>query len=560
MKQLLKKIIQVQNHFAVIFIAFGLILLCACSKNFEEYNTNPTQLSGPQTVSISSTVFSNIEGNLYSNYQTAFDLSGNVFAGYAMPGDPYGKQNILNYFMNDGWISSGWTGAYNAYTGGVLGEVYKLAQGGMRTSRRDLWAIALLLQIEAAHQLTDEFGPIPYTKAGSSVTSIPYDSQQTIYNAFFLQLDTAITNMNAFIAAGQPYPSLGAIDLIYGGSYTQWIKFANSMRLRLAMRIVRADSATARIQAQKALSDPGGLLENAGDGAAIGMAGATNPIYTDATYYTGADGINASLICYQNGFHDPRQPVCVLPAINAPFTGQYIGLRQGATYSSDFSYISIGLANYNYAITTPYTMAPPFGNITPFSRSAPYLLMTAAEVWFLRAEAALRGWLPSETVQNDYNSGITTSMLQWGITDQTTINNYINNDTSTESPYIDPLNPANNSTPADLSTITIKWDPSASQERMLERIITQKWMAMFPDGQQGWSDFRRTGYPKLFTPLVCLDPSINPAIQIRRLPYPKNEYTTNNAAVNLAVSKLLGGPDKPGTRVWWDNPNHLANF
>jgi Susd and RagB outer membrane lipoprotein len=179
--------------------------------------------------------------------------------------------------------------------------------------------------------------------------------------------------------------------------------------------------------------------------------------------------------------------------------------------------------------------------------------MTAAEVWFLKAEAALRGWANAGDVETDYNTGITTSFTQWGVSSST----YLTDNTSTETAYTDPRNSGNNS-PA-LSTITIAWDPTASQEVMLQRIITQKWIAMFPDGQEAWADYRRTGYPQLF-PVVnnFSGGTISTTTQIRRLAYPSNEYTTNSAAVTAAVATLLNGPDNGGTRLWWDTGG--ANF
>jgi hypothetical protein len=94
---------------------------------------------------------------------------------------------------------------------------------------------------------------------------------------------------------------------------------------------------------------------------------------------------------------------------------------------------------------------------------------------------------------------------------------------------------------------------------MLQRIITQKWIAMFPDGQEAWADYRRTGYPQLF-PVVnnFSGGTISTTTQIRRLAYPSNEYTTNTAAVTAAVATLLNGPDNGGTRLWWDTGG--ANF
>jgi hypothetical protein len=176
------------------------------------------------------------------------------------------------------------------------------------------------------------------------------------------------------------------------------------------------------------------------------------------------------------------------------------------------------------------------------------VMMTAAEVYFLEAEAALRGWPGFGTAQGNYELGIQTSFTQWGVSSAAAA--YIANNTSTPAAYTDPKNAANNS-PA-VESITIAWDPAATQEQALERIITQKWIAMFPEGQEAWTEFRRTGYPHLFT--VANNNSgglISTQTQIRRLAYPLNEYTTNTTAVNAAVT-AMGGPDNGGTRVWWD--------
>jgi hypothetical protein len=210
--------------------------------------------------------------------------------------------------------------------------------------------------------------------------------------------------------------------------------------------------------------------------------------------------------------------------------GQYEGIRIGS---------AVVQAQYQ-GFSTPNTVAT-------FGQDSSQYIMTAAEVWFLKAEAALRGWANAGSVQTDYQTGIATSFQQWGVNSAS----YMTDNTSTETAYVDPRNSADNS-PA-LSTITIAWDPGANQETMLERIITQKWIAIFPDGQEAWADYRRTGYPRLF-PVVnnFSGGTISTTTQIRRLAYPSNEYTTNGAAVNAAVQNLLGGPDNGGTRLWWD--------
>src|ERR1700749_3962324 len=107
----------------------------------------------------------------------------------------------------------------------------------------------------------------------------PQKEQQTVYNTFFLQLDTAITNLDAYVKANPGVKPFAKFDMVYAGDYTEWIKYANSLRLRLAMHIVNADPTTAKTQALKAINDPGGLILANSDNAAInGILSYHNPI------------------------------------------------------------------------------------------------------------------------------------------------------------------------------------------------------------------------------------------------------------------------------------------
>ncbi|MBL4643225.1 MAG: SusD/RagB family nutrient-binding outer membrane lipoprotein, partial [Flavobacteriaceae bacterium] len=174
------------------------------------------------------------------------------------------------------------------------------------------------------------------------------------------------------------------------------------------------------------------------------------------------------------------------------------------------------------------------------------------EVYFLKAEAALRGWAGAGTVQANYEMGIMTSFEQHGVSGAAA---YIADNTSVPANYVDPVNAANNATA--LSSITVAWSAGATNEEKLERIITQKWIAMFPEGQEAWSEFRRTGYPKIF-PVVSNQSggTVDTAIQIRRIPFVDSEKSTNAAGVTAATA-LLKGPDNGGTRLWWDTGSNF---
>jgi hypothetical protein len=513
--------------------AAAVVAISSCTKNFDSYNTNQGSLSNGQTVAILSTAFGPLEQNVYSNYQTAQNLSADGFAGYLMSPTPFKASYDLNYGLVDAWDRNGFV---DPYTLGMA-PVAKIAATGVRTAKPELWAVALLLQIEHMHRVTDRFGPIPYSKAGTSVTAIPYDSQKDVYTAFFAQLDTVVNNLSAYIGAHPTdTSSLSANDLVYQGHLDKWLKFANSLRLRLAMRIVKADAVTAQAQAEKAMSAAGGLMSTSGDDAKFSQSGGrNNDIWLVAQSY-GDCRLNGAIASYMTGYNDPRLSKYATPATDPTVVaqlgaGKYEGIRTGINIASKDDYE--GYASPN--------------TVSTFTQTAPQYLMTAAEVWFLKAEAALRGWAGSGDAKTDYETGITTSFQQWSVG----AGGYLSDATSKQADYADPKNAANNA--AALSTITIQWDGSANKETMLERIITQKWIAMFPDGQEAWADYRRTGYPKLF-PVVnnTSGGTISTTTQIRRLAYPQSEYTTNGAAVGTAVQSLLGGADNGGTRLWWD--------
>jgi hypothetical protein len=516
--------------------------LTNCTKDFDKFNTDPTGISN-KDIPIASVFIPFEQEIMYSaddGYQTGQNLNADIYAGYSCPPQFFGTTlNNMNYVFDDGWDQE----AFNSIYTNLLGPIKnKLAVTGVKTTLPDFWAIALIVQVEAIDRVTDKFGPVPYSKIGVSLTTTPYDTQQSIYQQMFAQLDTATAALNTFITAHPGETPFENSDVIYGGDYTKWLKFANSLRFRLAMHLVKVDAATAQAQAQKAMAAPGGLLTDVSDNAAVAVAGQNDYWQITASYTD--NSMNASIGTYMVGYKDPRLPVYFTPVdikqgpLPASVAGKYIGIRLGTNVHAKPLYSGFSVYNYNqtFLVTSKET------------------IMTAAEVYFLKAEAALRGWTGAGNAQTDYEDGIKSSMEQYGVTAGASA--YIADGTSTQTSYTDPQNAADDS-PA-LSTITIKWDASASNEVNLERIITQKWLAMFPEGQEAWTDFRRTGYPKLF-PVVnnYSGGAISSSIQVRRLAYPVSEYSTNGPAVRAGVA-LLGGPDNGGTRLWWDV--NKANF
>lgn len=398
------------------------------------------------------------------------------------------------------------------------------------------FAIAKIIKVAAMNRVTDTYGPIPYSKIGKDgAVTTPYDSQETVYSQLFTELDEAITTLNE-----NPGAALTATaDYVYSGNVDKWTKFANSLKLRLAMRIVYANRALAETKAQEAIK--GGVIESNDGNAKWNYFGSTtNPIYTATRYnpatdhacLTGGDThAAADIICYMNGYKDPRRAKYFVPSEWKGY--QYVGVRRSINRST------LGTDAHKYSGVN-------------VGQSDPVMWMNAAEVAFLRAEAVavfnFSGM--GGTAKDFYERGIELSFEQWGAGSAT---DYLNDATSKPAIYDDPLGA--NSYGSQLSTITIKWNEGDTPDLKQERIITQKWIANWMLGNEAWADFRRTGYPRL----LPADPAgnksggvVNNELGARRMPFPTDEYVSNKENVEAAVSNSLNGLDNYATRVWWD--------
>ena len=522
-----------------ILAILGILLQTACTKNFAELNTNPNGITDSllqlDYVGLGA-FFPNMEKNIViaapntgdgSVYQIAQNLNADIFSGYmGTPTAFNGGQNNSNYKITASWDNA----TFSVGFGTVMAAWYQV-QTRAAQAVPDYYAVANILKVEAMHRVTDVYGPLPYTRYGAGGFSVPYDSQDTIYNAFFSELDSAIATLSAYVQQHPGATPLLDYDLVYGGKYTEWIKFANSLKLRLAMRIVYANPVLAQQKAEEAVSNSYGVMTTNSDNALVQSAnGITihHPLYViDFNYGDIRSG--AVLQSFLTGYNDPRLTTYLLPSTAYP--GVYLGVRNGIDIinKSDRE----GFSSVNIQDNTPIQW------------------MTAAEVYFLRAEGALRGWNMGGTAQSFYQQGIQMSFTQRGVGSATS---YMADNTSTAAPYTDPVNSVNN-VPAgspELSTVTIAWNAADNFETSLERIITQKYLAMFPEGEEAWAEFRRTGYPKIWPVVVNYSGgTISTQVEIRRLPFPQSEYQNDATTVQQGVT-LLGGPDLGGTKLWWD--------
>jgi len=520
-------------------IAVILITLGSCTKNFKEYNTDETALTKEQISADYQDLgeplkLAQLNIMSYTDwiYQLEQNLIGDIYSGYMMSATPFRNNvNNMNYFLVNGWNYYEWDYSYD----NVMKPVQNVLDITTDPKYGSIRAWAKILRVEAMHRVSDMYGPIIYTNYGKSNPdgSVSFDSQKDAYYAFFRDLDSAITVLTPLVQSGAP-GTFTKFDLVYGGSFEKWLKFANTLRLRLAMRISKADPVKAKAEGEAALSNPGGLLANNDDNAYVDIEPNYQPLSSKSGITSWGDiNIGAPLACYLNGYNDPRVGKYMNPASDAAVAGQYIGIRNGIDIDANGRYVG-----YSQLVDLPNRMQ----------------LMVAAEAWFLKAEAALNGWAGAGDVQTNYETGITTSFDMYGLTAQAA--GYIANNTNTEQQYIDPkaITPGQNDVLTGspyLSTITIAWNNGDTPERKLERIITQKWLAIFPDGQEAWSEFRRTKYPKLFP--VVLNKSggtISTSAFIQRINFPTTEIGKNPNGVTAAVG-LLGGPDTGGTPLWW---------
>lgn len=533
--------------------SFAALLIGAtsCQKNFESRNTNPAGMEneqiplGPRFVIPMQTVVFNV-GNTDYEYQLIQNLNGDVFSGYMMSPTPYGGNiNNLNYFMMIGWNGL----AFEKGNSNIIKPIGIILNESWRINYVEYAQIAKIIRVAAMHKVTDIYGPIPYSKAGHGGIETPYDSQEDIYKAFFKDLKEASDSLDWFIREDPAYklsPSrISEFDMVCGGNVALWLKYANTLRLRLAMRVAGVDPTLAKEQAEAAIKAPGGLLQAGDNNVALSHRTVTNPLYVMSDNYTDIR-MGAPMESILKGYKDPRielyfRPVAASEMKNKEgntikIEGEYHGIRNGIDIQDKTDYVN---ATSSIRLSHPTT-------------ESPMVWMVISESYFLRAEGALRGWEMGGSAESFYSQGVAADFAAKGISGE--LNDYLNG-TSTAAPYTDLFNKVNSVPEGSkmLNDVTVKWDNSDSKERQLQRIITQKWIAMFPDGHEGWAEFRRTGYPKLFTVMINNSDGTIPTDRfVRRLPFPDSEIRTNKAEVDKAVANLLKGPDTGGTRVWWD--------
>lgn len=517
-----------------------IILNTACTDSFENCNTNhheTTEEMMSRDNLKTGAFFSQLQRNVVlfkdgtnddGSYQVSQGLSSDLYSGYIAPtGTWYSGVHNGSYYFITNWIEKTFTSGFSS----VMPAWQSIVEIADKQGLPEVSALATVVKVEAMHRVADAYGPIPYCNYGSGSLQNNYDGLEDVYKKFFNELDSAINVLTDFVKGNPSSTILDKYDLVYSGNATKWVKFANTLRLRLAMRIVYANPELAKVEAEKSIANSIGVITEADDKAALQHSSNLvyhHPLHEIAyNFNAGEARMSASMDAYMNGYNDPRLAAYFKTAV----TGGYHGVRLGISTSVWTKYVGDNISNLNVDEST-----------------TKIVWMTAAESYFLRAEGALRGWAMGGTAKGLYEKGISVSFEENNVKGADA---YITDATSVPIAFTDNAEGSNLNTSAP-SDITIAWDANAALEKNLERVVTQKWLALYPDGPEGWAEFRRTGYPRLL-PVVTNNSNgtINTTIQVRRIPYPQSEYNNNGTGVQVGISKL-GGQDTGGTKLWWD--------
>lgn len=514
--------ISLQVKITLCLMLFSAFFWNSCTKkSFEDRNIDPTRLtslSPSDVISLfPSAEYAGMNTGPGVDYQQAQNLFADMYCQYFA-----GTQTAFSshrYVIQQSWVTYQWSSTY-IY---AMPALFNIIKETTTPETITLNAIARIWKVFVLHRTTDYFGPIPYSSIGVATETIPYDSQESIYMDFFKELNEAANDLKNNLNV----PSYGDQDVIFNGDNAKWLKFANTLHLRLALRISDVNPSKAQQEAEVAVAN--GVMTDVSDDGYMRVSAPDNYNGLARIASWNEFRMSTSMESLLSGYNDPRLSKYFQPAIN---TGKYTGVRNGMKPAEQ----TLPQNDYNNAsnLNVRFTADDMF--------TTPIPVMYSAEAYFLRAQGALKGWNMGGTAKELYNKGIEMSLRTWGITDAGVINNYTNS-------MALPMAPGGYfNTPA-LTNIPVKF--SSNSVEQLEQILTQKWLALYPDGYEAWAQMRQTGYPK-FYPLIHSDnPDVPADSMIRRIPFLDFDRQLNGPAVEAAAS-LLKGPDNAATRLWWD--------
>lgn len=497
-----------------------LVGMVSCTGDFEELNRNPNAIGANAD---------HPDMLLTHAVESLGDQLFDVWLGHEIGSCWVQHMAKVQYTDEDRYvprndvINSVWN---NLYAGPGI-EIQRIYEIGQRKGHANYIGVALVLKSYLFSVLTDLYGDIPYTQAFNPDSNLTpqYDTQESIYLNLIQNLKYANELLN-------PYGDGIEGDILFHGDILKWKKFANSLRLRILLRM----SGHAE-QEQFVKSEMSSILGNSTD----------NPIFTSnsdnaALHYLGSYPNNHPLnetyktrddhrvsrtlvdVMYNPGNHDNPDWRIVVYAQTPQAGGFWIGLPNGLTSAKAAAYLGNGIRRTSKI--GEYFIRP----------NAPAMFMSFAEVNFILAEAAQRNLIDISplTPKDYYEMGIDASYRQYAREIVENIPVYY--------PSFEGVSINIDDFITDFLNHNGAWDAA----NPLQKIATQKWVAMFDQGLQAWFEWRRTGYPVL-TPA---EDGLNGGKIPVRLRYPSDEYSRNGE--NVAKAVALQGDDNLNTPVWWD--------
>ena len=419
--------------------------------------------------------------------------------------------------------------------------IYKLAKDSQKPSDKRILAIANIVKVMGWLRATDAFGPIVYTQAGSgSITPTP-DSQEVVYKGMLKELSEATA-----VLRDAQVKILPNSDLVYDGDPASWVRLANSLMLRMAVRVHFKDQALAQEYITKA-TDPanGGLIVQANQ---VAKVASSSKLPLRSPYLASVDEyketrMGATIWAYLDGFKDPRNEKLFKEAEDPRI--ELYGLPKRMPLAPTGS--------------QPKTDERAKASVPRVIEKNEVIWFRASETKFLLAEAALYGLYNNESAQSLYEAGIKLSFEELGASGA---KEYYSQEDVKPSELSSAMNSIFSSPYSDNianGNIVPLWDENASQEKKLQRIITQKYIALYPNAIEAWTEYRRTGYPYIMKPqdgtAITRIGGVYGGKQRtpERFSFPASSYSNNP---NLSViPKLLGGKDEGITKLWWVRDN-----
>ncbi len=466
----------------ILVIGLLSVLMVGCTDGFEDLNKNPKKSS----VISPDLVFPYVTWAAADVYHEPYEL-GHVLGVGLWSQYLASDMSSVRYQYNDSWTSGGlWSPYYWRVVKNVV-EVEKVMDDNPKCVAE--FQMMRIMQALAFSKLTDTYGDIPYFEAGKGIEKPNFDTQKEVYYDMFRELTEAVNILKSDLGV---QVDISSSDYLYSGDVQKWIKFANSLRLRCAMRISFIDPEKAKQEGEAALA--AGVMETMEDGATHRTDGADwsslgYPLWVSVDweeYVLSATLIN--ILEKESTVVDPREVLYAGKTSAFVKTGkgpEYIGAPNGLAYADWHGENDLTYGDYS---TVNGLMLYPNWNSKGISHAygerveKRYPVMRYSEVCFLKAEAALRGWVGAGNAKTNYEDGIRASLAEAREGVDRSLYSSDNDNT-----YI--------------MTGAVAWDQSGDFEKNLKKIITQKWLAVFPLGHEGWAEFRRTGYPDL-TPVI----------------------------------------------------------